>query len=38
MSLWESIGAPEDRFPVVNSLSFGLVEMTPGSKIDGDEE
>jgi type I restriction enzyme M protein len=38
ISAWESIGAPEDRFPVVNSPSFGLVELTPGSELAGDEE
>jgi hypothetical protein len=38
MSAWDSIGTPEDQFPVVNSPSFGLVEMTPGNDIDGDEE
>jgi hypothetical protein len=39
MSAWdEAIGAPEARFPVANSPSFGLVEMTPGSEMDDDEE
>jgi type I restriction enzyme M protein len=35
---WEVVGSPEDRFPVVNSPSFGLVESTPGSEMDGDDE
>lgn len=38
ISAWEAIGSPEDRFPVVNSPSFGLVELTPGSEIDSDDE
>jgi len=38
LNAWESIGSPEDRFAVVNSPSFGLVEMTPGSEIEVEEE
>ena len=38
INAWETIGSPEDRFPVVNSPSFGLVEMTPGSEIEVEDE
>lgn len=34
---WEKIGAPEDRFPVLNSPSFGLVDA-PADGGEGEEE
>ncbi|MBI2818262.1 MAG: N-6 DNA methylase [Acidobacteria bacterium] len=37
LTAWDTIGAPADRFPVVNSPSFGLVELTPGSEFEDDE-
>lgn len=37
LTAWETIGSPADRFPVVNSPSFGLVESTPGSELDDEE-
>lgn len=37
LSAWNSIGTPADRFPVINSPSFGLVELTPGSEADEED-
>lgn len=34
---WGTIGSPADRFPVVNSPSFGLVESTPGSEFEDED-
>ncbi len=37
VTAWETVGSPADRFPVVNSPSFGLVEATPGSDLDAED-
>jgi type I restriction enzyme M protein len=36
--VWSNIGSPEDRFPVVNSPSFGLVEQPSDIDMDEDED
>ncbi len=34
---WNGIGSPADRFPVVNSPSFGLVETSSTTDIDDED-
>ena len=34
---WNSIGSPADRFPVVNSPSFGLVETSTTTDVDDED-